>query len=351
MAMPRPFSSQVAKANVIEETDSIKPSKPKVILKKRSDCEEKHSAQKQDHVVAAMLLRDAKTRAERAEEEGMGAFLTEDQIRASVNERLLKGELSQARSHNIRCGIQPLPKLASGQHGQAVSTTLESEFFKSVQQHQEALETEDRRAQGLLIEAGPQKKRQRLGGGAVLDLEFAHSTAEALAEEDVALSNPLLRPPTQPKKRQLTFAEDVVPDLSRRPIKRTTSKETQLLPEEDANVLWPSNGLRVRVVDESGRFKKHHMKKCVVSRRSSANRVVDLVVDGSGEVLQSVPQDVLETVVSKACSRVEVVRGPHRGCQASLVKRSSRENLAVIRLDLRGGSDLSLKLDDVCEFV
>ena len=59
-----------------------------------------------------MLLRSARNKVEEAEGEGKGlaAYLEEEVfLDKSVNKRLLKGEVNQARSFNRRAGVEPLP--------------------------------------------------------------------------------------------------------------------------------------------------------------------------------------------------------------------------------------------------
>lgn len=300
---------------------------------------------KEDRLVAAMLLRDARDKAERAEEEGISAFLSDRAARLRMNSRLLQGEVSQLQSHNKRCGVEPLPRPAGTESGSVHRkagevAALEREFLRSAHQMREGM-----LSAGVSVEA-PERKRQRVGAdGPCLDLDAVREAEAHLAEDDVALANPLLRPPpgSAPKaprkvrEPDAVAASDKMLGFSKAPA------------SED--YLWPSTGLRVRIVDERGPFRAHHLKKCVVERRNSAKRTVDVKIEGSGEIVQVVPQLVLETVVSKACSRVEVIRGEHRGCVAALLHRNSRTNEALIRLDDGGETgDITVPLDDVCEF-
>mmetsp|Transcript_153206 Transcript_153206/g.491314 ORF Transcript_153206/g.491314 Transcript_153206/m.491314 type:complete len:221 (+) Transcript_153206:44-706(+) len=125
--------------------------------------------------------------------------------------------------------------------------------------------------------------------------------------------------------------------------------------ETVAEVPWLSSGLRVRFIDEDGPFKSSYLKKGFVRKVDDAALVADVDVDG-GTALRKVPQNVLETVVSKGCLRVEVVRGPHRGIIAELLERDAKRNIAVIRTTstqmkgIAGDSRMELSLDDVCEF-
>lgn len=295
----------------------------------------------QDRLVAALLLRDARAKAERAEEEGMGAFLT-DSVEGPrrINARLLQGEVSQVRSHNKRCGVDTaaLPPVQTSvePHGSGVTASLEREFLRSAHQMRQSA-AED------VVPPVAARKRQRIGAdGLVLDIAAAQEAEARQADEDAAMANPLLRPPPGSKKAASKAAL------------QTTGAPGPGAPcgSDEANYLWPSKGLRVRIVDESGKFVTNHLQKGVVCRRISAKLRVDVKLDKTNEVLHDVPQGCLETVVSRGCSKIEVVRGPHRGFTAQLLQRNSQCNLAVIRLMLEGEvSELELPLDDVCEFV
>mmetsp|Transcript_19514 Transcript_19514/g.26206 ORF Transcript_19514/g.26206 Transcript_19514/m.26206 type:complete len:223 (-) Transcript_19514:85-753(-) len=122
-----------------------------------------------------------------------------------------------------------------------------------------------------------------------------------------------------------------------------------------AEVPWLSSGLRVRIVDETGPLQDSHLKKGFVRKVDDAALLADVDVDG-GMTLHKVPQHALETVVSKGCLRVEVVRGPHRGVIVDLLERDPKLNIAIVRTKSTqtkhgdGDDRLELSLDDVCEF-
>ncbi|CAE7664030.1 Cyt-b5, partial [Symbiodinium pilosum] len=122
--------------------------------------------------------------------------------------------------------------------------------------------------------------------------------------------------------------------------------------EDQEQSLWPSKGMRVRVVNETGELKMHHLKTGVVRRRHAARGAVDVALDDSDRMLKMVPQSQLQTFVSETCSRIEVVRGDHRGVIAELVSQNTRRKLATIRLG-RGQAqkELEIPLTDVCEFI
>merc|ERR1712232_99292 len=115
-----------------------------------------------------------------------------------------------------------------------------------------------------------------------------------------------------------------------------------------------SKRLRVRIVDEDGEFKASHLQKGVIRKVDSAGKV-DVELEGDAEkkkLLRDVPQKLLETVVSKTCKQVEIVRGSAKGMLAQLLQRDSKRNIAVVRLGRSNDCDeLKLPLDDVCEYV
>jgi len=191
----------------------------------------------------------------------------------------------------------------------------------------------------------PPKKRQRVGAnGVVVDILAAKEEAARQADEDAELASPLMRGP--PVARTCAPAEAAAPkSLELRGPKGGVDKA--------AAELWVSRKLRVRVVDERGEFRKSHLKKGVVRRVDSSLCRVDIELDGdAGQMVCAVPQGLLETVVSKSCTKVEIVRGPHQGMLGELINRDARCNAAIVRLG-RGNNEaeVELPLDDVCEFL
>eukprot|EP00747_Dinoflagellata_sp_TGD_P168022 gnl/TRDRNA2_/TRDRNA2_193512_c0_seq1.p1 gnl/TRDRNA2_/TRDRNA2_193512_c0~~gnl/TRDRNA2_/TRDRNA2_193512_c0_seq1.p1 ORF type:complete len:193 (+),score=37.36 gnl/TRDRNA2_/TRDRNA2_193512_c0_seq1:52-579(+) len=117
-----------------------------------------------------------------------------------------------------------------------------------------------------------------------------------------------------------------------------------------AKVPWPQRGLRVRIVDEDGEFKASHLKKGIVKHVDTSACTVLVELENKAGTCRAVPQDKLETIVSKGAvgSQVEVVRGKRTGLIAKLLKRDPNANTATV---LDGKNELELALDDVCEFV
>lgn len=282
---------------------------------------EDDQTEREDRLVAAMLLRDARARAEQAGEEGIYAFLRKDTgVAPKVNERLLRGEISQVQSHNQRCGIEPLPPQQASASGfrfgssvknrlRATAAELEAEFFRAAHQMREGVSADSQE---------PLSKKPRGGN----DKCFTKGAGTSSRE--------IWLPPNGSAR----------------------SGDSTKAARYEADIFWPVRGMRVRIVDEDGNgFQKYHLKKAVVDRRYSAKRLVDLRLDDANEIVESVPVECLETVVSKTCSKVEVVRGRYMGLNAQLVEKTRRLNQAVVKLVDEGEVvKVTLPLDDICEF-
>ena len=108
--------------------------------------------------------------------------------------------------------------------------------------------------------------------------------------------------------------------------------------------------LLVRIEDEDGEFKAFHLKKGVVRHVDTSACTVLVELENGEGTCRAVPQDKLETVVSKTATgkQVEVVRGKRKGLVAKLLKRDPNANTATV---LDGKTEIELALDDVCEFV
>eukprot|EP00427_Karlodinium_veneficum_P064265 CAMPEP_0169335890 /NCGR_PEP_ID=MMETSP1017-20121227/16580_1 /TAXON_ID=342587 /ORGANISM="Karlodinium micrum, Strain CCMP2283" /LENGTH=345 /DNA_ID=CAMNT_0009431301 /DNA_START=14 /DNA_END=1048 /DNA_ORIENTATION=- len=330
-----------------------------------------------DRRIAAMLLRDARSQGELAEEHGSSAYLSDGKRAPRVNERLLKGEISQARSHNKRCGVDmaALPKLSADEvfeseaHRQA--SALEQEFIRRAHSIREGAPPQNSYASAIPgghdDPCGALKKRQRVKapGGRHMDVAMAEMQEAEQADEDIELSNPLLRPPSSSTSSassgacKLKQQKPPMPQTEAAAWGQAVRNVDGLVDCTDADepASWVSKKLRVRIVDESGQFKKHHLKKGVVNRVDSLRQTIDIKLDdleGDGRrnaILRDVAQSCLETVVSKGCARVEIVRGSHRGLTAELLERNTRLGIAVVRLSRGfGEAQLQLPLDSVCEF-
>mmetsp|Transcript_43761 Transcript_43761/g.102117 ORF Transcript_43761/g.102117 Transcript_43761/m.102117 type:complete len:371 (+) Transcript_43761:23-1135(+) len=303
--------------------------------------------EKQDRKIAAMLLRSARSKAEQAEESGMTAYLEEEaRLDCRVNKRLLAGEVSQARSFNRRAGIQPLPNPAVDPDSAPLSLeqreakALEHEYVRSAHQMRE------QPAPVVKETSAPVRKRQRVGTqGQLLDVAAMEKEAARQADEDAETVNPLLRGPPKLIKRKVVEAKLKADEAKGGISKRPSAEDLE-------QSLWPCKGMRVRVNNETGELKMYHLQTGVVQRRHATRGAVDVALDDSQRLLKMVPQSQLQTFVSKSCTRIEVVRGDHKGVIAELVSQDAGQKLATLRLGRgHGQKELVISLDDVCEFV
>lgn len=184
-------------------------------------------------------------------------------------------------------------------------------------------------------------KRQRVGVKAV-DIAAAAEEAARQADEDEALANPLMRGHSTQKSRKKPTVES-----------NENTGNTRPSPTANAASCWMSRKLRVRIVDENGKFKKWHTRKGVIKQVDAANCKADIEIEGDPvERVSKVAQDLLETVVTKTCKNVEIIRGEHQGMLAEFVSKNPRENVAVVRLGRAyDNAVVEMCLDDVCEFV
>eukprot|EP00930_Biecheleria_cincta_P082217 TRINITY_DN71991_c0_g1_i1.p1 TRINITY_DN71991_c0_g1~~TRINITY_DN71991_c0_g1_i1.p1 ORF type:complete len:389 (+),score=66.77 TRINITY_DN71991_c0_g1_i1:146-1312(+) len=324
----------------------------------------------EEQLVAALVLRDAKTLQASCDFDTL-AGSDAARLHKTVNKRLLKGEVNQARSFNRRAGIEPLPQPEASCGDTKIqrdAKTLQDIFVRSAHQIRETVALATTTAEPEI--SSQERKRQRLGlhlqrapsgrvGGNLSVKATELEKAEAqLAEDEAEMTNPILKPKAKMELKTRTgkVAAILKPDSGGSSQKREASgleSELQCSPSPVGEPqpdqlnrvehvpLWPSKGMRVRVVDETGEFKQFHLKKALVIRRHDKKAAVDVELDndyslttmiGKGKLLKEVPQMVLETVVSKTCQQIEVVRGIHQGAIAELVRRDSRQNLATVRI-------------------
>eukprot|EP00933_Yihiella_yeosuensis_P004281 TRINITY_DN10864_c0_g4_i5.p1 TRINITY_DN10864_c0_g4~~TRINITY_DN10864_c0_g4_i5.p1 ORF type:complete len:263 (+),score=54.79 TRINITY_DN10864_c0_g4_i5:51-791(+) len=150
---------------------------------------------------------------------------------------------------------------------------------------------------------------------------------------------PVVSKPVVPGKKKTIFAPWPEAIDSEKSASQKASEKRLCRP-------WPVKGLRVRLVDSGGTYKNYHLLKGVVKSVNvkTGDCEVELV---NGKILLAISENCLETVVSKDCVRVEIVRGPYYGSSAQLVKRDKARNLAVVRPN--NGKDIEVAMDDICE--
>jgi len=256
-----------------------------------------------DRLLAALVLRDAREAAERSVVVGERA--------PRIDDRVVVGEVAQARSFNKRVGGEPLPPEPVAARGISRMHALEREFVRRAHELRESSRAQPPCKRG--------RRRDRSADQATCPAhrEVVWSAAGA---EDVEATT-------------CEASGDTVPPAT--------------IPPE----LWISKGLIVRVVDESGDFRASHRQKGSVRRVDTTTGTADVELAVGGDVLCAVPEAYLETVVSRSCCQVEVVRGEYRGAIAELLERVPQRNHAVVRLNCAFNKlELELRMDDVCAF-
>lgn len=272
------------------------------------------ASSEEERRIIGFLFKEARELKERSDEgEGLGAYLNAGKRvqLESGGARLLSNELGQTRSHNSRLGVHALG-------------TPEGQLDK--------------------------QSRDKFA----LDLEYTKRSTE------VRLKGQKSGTASKRKQRQ----SDLLPDGKVRKIDDvfgTGQDSSDDFSDKDSVTAkvgadkkvdpWPTKGLRVRIIDEVGELKKYHLNKGIVRSVDNAG-LFCIMLEKSKELVRKVPEKCLETVVSKDCSRIEVVRGEHRGMQAQLLKRDPKNNIAIIRMSkgFGEGYDIPVALDDVCEF-
>jgi len=114
--------------------------------------------------------------------------------------------------------------------------------------------------------------------------------------------------------------------------------------------VWPSRGLVVRVIGRDAHLREFYGKEAVVLEADDTTRCcrIKARIGEKSQVLQGVRMEELETRVSRDCKAVRVVRGPHRGAVAELIRRDPARNVALVQLK---GVESEMPLDDVCQFL
>ena len=93
--------------------------------------------------------------------------------------------------------------------------------------------------------------------------------------------------------------------------------------EKREDPAWLQGNTRVRIVSKSFEGGRLYLKKGVVVDVLTPRECV-VEINDSGEVLNGVPQRVLETALPKRGGRVAVVLGPHKGQRGKLLDKKAR---------------------------
>ncbi|CAM6095547.1 unnamed protein product [Calypogeia fissa] len=112
---------------------------------------------------------------------------------------------------------------------------------------------------------------------------------------------------------------------------------------------WLTSQIRVRIISKTLKGGRFYLKK---------GRIVDVVtpkecdilLDESGEILQQVKQDQLETALPKRGGRIMVVGGKYRGHLGKLIERDSEGEVGLVQME-ESFEMRTLDLDLLAEFV
>ncbi|KAJ6839158.1 protein MOS2 [Iris pallida] len=111
---------------------------------------------------------------------------------------------------------------------------------------------------------------------------------------------------------------------------------------------WLRSHIRVRVVSEDLMRGKLYMKKGEVVDVVGPT-TCDIAMDGSGDLVQGVDQDMLETALPKLGGSVLVLYGKHKGVYGSLVERKVEETGTV--RDADNHALINVRLEQIAEYV
>lgn len=164
------------------------------------------------------------------------------------------------------------------------------------------------------------------------------------------------KPSASSKKKQKMSRGNTPPETERKSslanqefIEKKGKKQRKDV-EEVHEASWMFSGIRVRIIDKKVKKGRCYLKKGVVDDVLSPG-VANVLLDGSQEVLESVSQKCLETVIpKKAGGGVLIVAGKYRGQLGKLLEKRSDKGVAAVQIS----EDLSivrLHLDDLAEFV
>jgi G patch domain/KOW motif-containing protein len=126
------------------------------------------------------------------------------------------------------------------------------------------------------------------------------------------------------------------------------SNHREELVRKEAEVLWVTPFIRVKVQSKSFRNGKYYCKKGVIEDIISGTRCAVRLDDG--QVVDDIDQSHLETVIPPIGGRVMVVRGPDIGVRGSL--REKDLNREVVYVQIEDELDVAkFNMDDVSEYV
>ncbi|CAI9771668.1 unnamed protein product [Fraxinus pennsylvanica] len=114
-------------------------------------------------------------------------------------------------------------------------------------------------------------------------------------------------------------------------------------------VNWLRNHIRVRIVSEVLKGGRLYLKKGVVMDVVGPG-VCDISMDESGELVQGVGQDLLETAIPKRGGKVLVLYGRHKGVYGSLLERDFEKETGLVQ-DADTQEFLNVRLEQIAEYI
>ncbi|KAK2662008.1 hypothetical protein Ddye_000582 [Dipteronia dyeriana] len=112
---------------------------------------------------------------------------------------------------------------------------------------------------------------------------------------------------------------------------------------------WLRSHIRVRIISKGLKRGRLYLKKGEVVDVVGPN-TCDIAIDESGELVQGVDQDLLETALPKCGGPVLVLNGRHKGVYGNLVERDLDRETGVVR-DADSHELLNVKLEQIAEYI
>jgi G patch domain/KOW motif-containing protein len=133
--------------------------------------------------------------------------------------------------------------------------------------------------------------------------------------------------------------------------KKKSSSSSSSSSEDEDSTPWLMPHIRVRFINKKyGKGKYYNLKGTVIDATKQKQCIFKL---DSGELLEDVLENMLETVVPGAGGRVMIVGGPYRGTLGLILdKKTEKETADVLLLSGENESDIqTLHLDHIAEYV
>ena len=111
---------------------------------------------------------------------------------------------------------------------------------------------------------------------------------------------------------------------------------------------WLASHIKVRIISEEFKRGRFYLKKGKIVDVIGP-MICDVLMDESGEILQGVSQEILETALPRRGGSVLVLSGRHKGCYGTLVEKDSKRT-AIVR-DEDNHELIKVRLEQIAEYV